>query len=85
LLPILVMIHPEKGKEQIKPTGSENNTAPNAASVSPMVCCTVAIRDAQLEKHKPAIKNKAPTARRNIFLLSLTDEIAVFIISKAFG
>src|SRR3569833_144967 len=66
LLPTLVIAQPEKGSDNIKPTGSENNTAPKPASVKPRFCCTVAMRDAQLEKHSPAINNKTPTAMRSV-------------------
>jgi len=55
-------IQPENGNESINPIGSENKTAPNAASFKPSFACTVAIRDAQLAKQSPAIKNMAPTA-----------------------
>lgn len=73
------MIHPEKGSEHIKPTGNENNTAPKAASESPIVCWTVAMRDAQLAKHKPAIKNNTPTAIRRVFLFTVVGGVMVFI------
>jgi hypothetical protein len=39
----------------------------------------VAIRDAQLEKHKPAIKNKMPTAILSVFLV--TDGCIAVIVS----
>src|ERR1700760_75915 len=64
-LPILVMIQPVNGKEHISPVGMANNTPPNAASDKCNVCCIPGIRDAQLAKQSPDIKNIAPTAMRN--------------------
>ncbi|HWW38000.1 hypothetical protein, partial [Pedobacter sp.] len=61
-LPILVTSQPDKGKESINPTGNAKSTAPSPASDNDNFCCIVAIRDAQLEKHNPAIKNMAATA-----------------------
>src|SRR5438128_1257763 len=65
-LPIRVIIQPENGREHIKPTGKANNTAPRAASLRFRFCCIVAIRDAQLAKQSPAIKNMIPTAIRSV-------------------
>ena len=79
-LPIRVTIQPEKGREHMSPTGSEKRTAPSAASESRKVCWIVAIRDAQLAKHNPAIKNIALTATRSALLDSglITSESFIF-------
>lgn len=64
-LPILVMIQPVNGKEHISPVGIASNTPPNAASDKCKDCCIPGMRDAQLAKHSPDMKNMAPTAMRN--------------------
>src|SRR5690606_7524879 len=63
-LPILDTAQPDKGKDNIKPTGRANNTPPSSTSERESFCCMVAILDAQLEKQSPAIKNIAATAVR---------------------
>ena len=80
-LPILVMTQPEKGRENIKPTGSADNTPPKAANDKPRCCWILAIREAQLAKHNPAIKNMAPTAMRNASLDWVTGAVVVSILS----
>ena len=62
LLPDLFISQPESGREINKPTGRANNTMPNCASDKSNCCLMLGMRDAQLEKHKPAKKNKEPTA-----------------------
>src|SRR5258708_8860659 len=64
-LPILVIIQPVNGNEHIKPVGMANNTPPKPASDKCSDCCIPGIRDAQLAKQIPAIKNTAPTAMRS--------------------
>ena len=64
-LPILGIIQPINGKEHIKPEGMASNTPPKPASDRCKNCLIVGIRDAQLAKHKPDIKNIAATAIRN--------------------
>ena len=73
------MIQPEKGSEAIKPIGIAISMPPKAANVSPSCCWTLAIREAQLEKHKPAIKNIAPTAIRstNFDLRELSKDVVI--------
>ena len=61
LLPDLFISQPESGKEINKPTGSANNTIPNCASDKSSFYLMLGIRDAQLEKQRPAKKNKEPT------------------------
>ena|ERR1700733_2425464 len=64
-LPILGIIQPIKGNEHINPDGMANNTPPNPASDKCMNCLIVGMRDAQLAKHRPDIKNIAATAILN--------------------
>ena len=68
LLPVLLITQPEKGNELIKPTGKAKSMAPKAASESCNVCWILAILDAQLAKHSPAIKNIAPIANLKVAL-----------------
>jgi len=44
-----------------------------------MVCCIVTIRDVQLAKANPAIKNSDPTAIRSVVLLMVIGLIVVSI------
>lgn len=62
LLPDLFISQPESGSEINKPTGNANNTIPNCASDKFNFCLILGMHEAQLEKHKPAKKNKEPTA-----------------------
>ena len=62
LLPDLFISQPESGREINRPTGRANNTMPNCASDKLNFCLILGMRDAQLEKHRPAKKNKEPTA-----------------------
>jgi len=64
-LPILVITQPVNGSEHIRPVGMASNTPPSAASDKCNDCCIAGIRDAQLAKLSPAIKNMAPTAIRS--------------------
>ena len=61
-LPNFMMIHPEKGKDIIKPIGSAKRTIPKEVSDSPKLFWMVGILDAQLAKHNPARKKMAATA-----------------------
>jgi len=62
LLPDLFISQPESGSEINRPTGRANNTMPNSASDKFNFCRMLGMRDAQLEKQRPAKKNKEPTA-----------------------
>ena len=77
LLPDLFTNQQERGREINKPTGSVNNTRPNCASDKFNFCLMLGIREAQLEKHKPAKKNKEPTAalfiNLELFLFKLSN------------
>ena len=63
-LPCLATSHPASGSDTNCPNGIASSTPPSAASEMPMCCCTLGMRDAQLAKHRPNRKNKAPTATR---------------------
>src|SRR6478735_1592286 len=62
LLPNLEISQPESGKLSSCPTGSANNIAPNAASVSCSLSLISGIRLAQLALVIPAIKKNTLTA-----------------------
>lgn len=78
-LPNFATSQPAKGRENIKPMGSDSNTAPNPASFRFKFCCILGILDVQLEKHRPERKNREDTAMRKL-LLALYNAVSLLMV-----
>ena len=64
LLPSLEIIHPENGNEMKNPSGRASSIIPSSVTWMLRAACTVGIRDAQAEKHRPCMKKNALTLHR---------------------
>ena len=64
LLPNALTSQPASGREMKKPTGRAKSTPPSEEAESLRLSWIVGMRDAQLAKHRPCIKNINPTAIR---------------------